>query len=141
MSTSKFPCTRVFHFVGAPSSSCQWSVDSKSVLIYPPTSTSSSSIVPTLLNTGDSITILSNVLRASCMLPSLGSMVGTKAASCGSWPTLQRSNLTIMSPVQRAVPVVSISAPESIGACDSLTLGSKIVTLLNIACLSNMYWN
>ena len=115
--TTQFPCSSLFSFACAPTSTCQWDDDS-TVLAYiaGPQGDTSSCVEP-----NDILTIRSSaVITAAC--PS--SADDCSDSLVASWPAASAITLTIDGPdADDAVsPTVAIVSPGTIGSCDDLTL-------------------
>jgi hypothetical protein len=107
----KFSCSKLFNvietgefinksFIG----NCQWILDN-SIIITPGPST--------FLNVGDKLVLLHDKLSAKC---------GYDNISCDNILFVGTTNIEIIAPISPFIPIGTISAPSSIGSCNSLTL-------------------
>jgi hypothetical protein len=106
--STRFPCNALFTFACATTSSCLWT-SSREVRVYLDSSTGCAAVQSPL-----SVDASTTVLKAQC-----------QSTSCEttSWPAADASTvLTIAAPASAIAPTVSVSAPSTIGDCDSLML-------------------
>jgi hypothetical protein len=102
----KFPCWSTLAFRNAGHLVCQWSTDATKLIIW------MDAAYP--LNSYDTITLVPAVLRASCLL--------TNLTKCLRWPSSNASSVQILPPVNPANPVVYLTVPVAVGACDGITI-------------------
>lgn len=97
-----FVCSEIISFYRANSTNCQWASDS---LLEVHLGTKSSVVV------GNELSLYPLKLRSKC-----------DRYQCTDWKTAAGGVVVIQAPLTPRVPVVSISAPSTIGGCDDLTL-------------------
>lgn len=112
--SSAFTCTALFSFTGISTTSCLWQ-DAATVYLYPAYKTPTASSI-TILGVGSIIMLKSGTgLRAICP-------TGGNVTFCNKWPTVASVNITVQAPLSLQLPIVQVSAPNSITSCQSLTL-------------------
>ena len=97
--SSSFNCSSVLAFTGSAASDCQWSSDARSLVLFPGPGV--------IIDVGDSVTLLSGALKASCP--------ETARESCSGWRFSRETTVTVLPPLIPMLPSVVISAPDSIG--------------------------
>jgi REJ domain/PT repeat len=108
ISVPSWPCSSLFSFTGADSSSCSWrDAVTVSILFGVITNTNSGQI----LNVGRGVTLRSGKLRAFCTV-----------SDCFSNPAATEATVTALAPPNPCSPTVVVCAPESINSCANLTL-------------------
>jgi hypothetical protein len=110
---SKFSCSQLLRFnysggtsVSSTGVSCQWGQDLSSLTVYLGAAVS--------LSPGDYITLLPKKLKAYCS----ASVVST----CDSWSYVDSTATPLLSPSNPTTPLVQMSVPSMLGACDSMTI-------------------
>ena len=106
ISSSQWPCYRIFNFTSVTSCTCSW-INSSFVKIFFPTL----SELP-LLAPGDFLTLLDSVLTASC----------TTGAVCLN---STRQAVQALSPLSPIAPVVVFNLPAVASTCDDLTIDAS----------------
>ena len=105
-----FSCSILMVFPGDSMSTCQW-IDGATIYVTPYISAVGS------IKIGDSIRLKS--------YPSLKALCTSTAASCLSWKTVSSVVVVVQKPTNPISPIVAISAPASIGSCDSLVIDAS----------------
>eukprot|EP01032_Pedospumella_encystans_P021074 gene21074-23917_t len=106
---NSFPCAQLLSFSGSATSACQWA-DSATIRTFPQAASSSS-----LLTVGAEVTVLGGKITADCS-------AADSDVPCDFWQRMPAVTALVNAPDQPTAPVVSISAPASISACNSLTV-------------------
>jgi hypothetical protein len=105
-----FPCRILLRFVSDSSSQCQWFSDSQ-LRVYPTVVGAGA-----VLGVGGNVTLLANTVRARCADPH-------RAASlCASYTLAAAAIMILAAPSTPTTPSVVVSAPSSIGGCNTLTV-------------------
>jgi hypothetical protein len=104
-----FSCRTLLQFVGGSSAQCQWFSDSQ-LRVYP-TATGTGAV----LGVGSNVTVVTNTVRAKCIDAQRSVTV------CASYVPIASTTVYAAAPSAPTVPSVVISAPSSIGGCNSLT--------------------
>jgi hypothetical protein len=104
-----FSCRALLQFVGGSSAQCQWFSDSQ-LRVYP-TATGTGAV----LGVGSNVTVIANTVRAKCI------DAQRTVAVCASYVPVASTTVYAAAPSAPTVPSVVISAPSSIGGCNSLT--------------------
>jgi len=99
-----FSCSLLLSFVDADSSQCQWG-SHKRLSIYPPAS----------VGVDDVVVVVADSIRAECTVSN---------TPCQQWATVvpDPAGGAIASPVAPVAPVVTLTYPTTIGACNGLVL-------------------
>jgi hypothetical protein len=105
---AQFTCSQLFSFSGSNRTQCQWSSDSTTV------TASTSGSASWALEVGSKVTYAGRSFLTAVCTASTG--------NCTSWPRVAATVLTVTAPSSVVVPTVAVSAPASVGACDSLYL-------------------
>ena len=105
-----FSCSILMAFPGDSMSSCQW-VDSATINIIPYISAAAN------IKIGDTIRFKS--------YPPLKAFCSSTPSSCSSWKSVSPVAVVVQRPRNPIAPVVSLSAPSSIGSCDSLVIDAS----------------
>jgi hypothetical protein len=105
-----FPCRVLLRLVGVDCAHCQWLTDSQ-LRIYPAAVGASA-----LLEVGSNVTLLGSAVRARC------TDAQRTVGSCTSYVPVSSVTVVLAAPLAPTVPSVVISAPSSIGGCNTLTL-------------------
>jgi hypothetical protein len=109
--TSPFVCGELLSFVGSSTSMCRW-IDDAKIWVYPIVGNRSMSEI---LNVNDSIGVLANTqLSNKCVI--------ANSTLCDLWARMTNSSVTVYAPLEPASPVVVISSPSQISACQTLIL-------------------
>ena len=98
-SSSIFNCSSLLAFRGSAACDCQWSSDSRSLVLFPQPGV--------IINVGDRVTLLSGTLKAMCP--------ETARDSCSDWKFSRETTVTVLPPLTPTLPLVVISAPDTIG--------------------------
>jgi hypothetical protein len=104
-----FSCRALVRFVGDGTAQCQWFSDSQ-LRVYP-----AAVGVGSVLGVGGNVTLVANTVRARC------SDANRAAGLCASYVPAASTTVVVTAPSVPTTPSVVISAPSSIGGCNSLT--------------------
>ena len=115
--SSVFNCSLILQFERDYLANCQWGADALTLVIYPDPL---SSLMP-----GSPISLKPIVIKSACVSPP-----GMKTSNCSSWSYADSKIVLINPPEYPVVPLVGVTAPSVIGACDSLV--SSDVLKVNI---------
>jgi hypothetical protein len=97
-------CANLLSIDLSPATICQWNSDAKTLQVLPSAS-------DMRFNIGSYVFIKGNNLRARCPIT-------VSTAECSLWPPSATQQCKILAPNTDTIPVVSISAPSSVGPCD-----------------------
>jgi hypothetical protein len=104
-----FSCRALVSFVGDGTAQCQWFSDSR-LRVYP-----AAVGVGAVLGVGGNVTLVANTVRARC------TEANRAAGLCASYIPTASTTVVVTAPSVPTTPSVVISAPSSIGGCNSLT--------------------
>jgi hypothetical protein len=104
-----FSCRALVRFVGDGRAQCQWFSDSQ-LRVYP-----AAVGVGAVLEVGGNVTLAANTVRARC------TDANRAAGLCASYVSTASTIVVVTAPSVPTTPSVVISAPSSIGGCNSLT--------------------
>lgn len=108
--SSAFPCSDLFSFPSASSTSCVWSNNTHVEATF-----SRGVSEASLPNVGDTVVVLANRIKALC--------TSTDPLICGAYVyTPSTVNATISGPTSAVIPNVVLNLPAAIGGCDNLTV-------------------
>jgi hypothetical protein len=105
-----FSCRTLVRFIGDSSAQCQWFSDNQ-LRVYP-----AAVVAGAVLGVGGNATLLANTVRAKC------TDANRAAGLCASYIAAASATVVVTAPPAPTVPTVVISAPSSIGGCNSLLL-------------------
>jgi hypothetical protein len=105
-----FPCRTLLRFIGRSNGNCQWFSDNQ-LRIYPVVVGAGATV-----GVGGNVTLLENTVRARC------TDTQRAAGQCASNLPVAPATVIVIAPSAPVIPSVVISAPASIGGCNSLTL-------------------
>ena len=109
--SNRFPCSALLEFPGMMTAECRWADDQsiEIIPIYHP------SAPDDILVVGSSISVASSgTIRAQC--------TWSNAAGCEGWAVVSGEVITVSSPASAIEPIISVTAPTSIGICSDLTI-------------------
>lgn len=110
--TNLFPCTAFLHFDGDSRAICQWS-DDQTMTIYPVYNLNESSLP--IVSVGSNVTIKAGgLIKAICS-------TSVDPAFCANWTSIGYTVLNVTGPASIAIPVVKVTAPFFITACQTFT--------------------
>jgi hypothetical protein len=104
-----FSCRALVRFVGDGTAQCQWFSDSQ-LRVYP-----AAVGVGAVLGVGGNVTLVAHTVRARC------TDANRAAGLCASYVSTASTTVVVTAPSVPTTPSVVISAPSSIGGCNSLT--------------------
>lgn len=108
---ARFACGNLFVFTGATTASCAW-LNATTLL--------ASLVAPRSLIVGDTVSVIANKVRASC--------VNLNALLCNNFANNTMTSVSLLAPFNPIVPVPILTLPSSVNPCASFVIHPRLST-------------